>query len=59
MPSPQSLSEADRCLVATWAADCAERVLDQFLPRTLTATNPMNVGLAAHPASGMVYGTLF
>ncbi|MFE5409200.1 putative immunity protein [Microbacterium sp. NPDC056569] len=30
MPSPQSLSEADRRLVAAWAADCAERVLPLF-----------------------------
>lgn len=30
MPSPQSLSEADRREVATWAADCAERVLALF-----------------------------
>jgi len=30
MPSPQSLSEADRRLVAAWAADCAERVLVLF-----------------------------
>jgi hypothetical protein len=30
MPSPQSLSEADRRVVAAWAADCAERVLDLF-----------------------------
>lgn len=30
MPSPQSLSEADRRLVAAWAADCAERVLRLF-----------------------------
>ncbi|GAA1439203.1 putative immunity protein [Leifsonia poae] len=30
MPSSQSLSEADRRLVATWAADCAERVLVVF-----------------------------
>jgi len=28
--SPQSLSEADRRLVAAWAADCAERVLALF-----------------------------
>lgn len=28
--SPQSLSEADRRLVAAWAADCAERVLPLF-----------------------------
>lgn len=30
MPSPQSLSEADRRFVAAWAADCAERVLSLF-----------------------------
>ncbi|MBO1031243.1 hypothetical protein IPV09_07815 [Tessaracoccus sp. SD287] len=30
MASPQSLSEADRRLVALWAADCAERVLPLF-----------------------------
>lgn len=30
MASPQSLSEADRRLVASWAADCAERVLPLF-----------------------------
>ena len=30
MPSPQSLSEADRRLVAAWAADCTERVLSIF-----------------------------
>ena len=30
MPSPQALSEADRRLVASWAADCAERVLPLF-----------------------------
>ena len=30
MPSPQALSEADRRLVAVWAADCAERVLSLF-----------------------------
>lgn len=30
MPSPQSLSEEDRRLVAAWAADCAERVLPVF-----------------------------
>lgn len=31
MLSPQSLSEADRRIVAAWAADCAERVLPYFL----------------------------
>lgn len=30
MVSPQTLSEADRRLVAGWAADCAERVLGLF-----------------------------
>ncbi|MGH7692758.1 MAG: putative immunity protein [Candidatus Dormibacteria bacterium] len=30
MSSPQTLSEADRRLVAAWAADCAERVLRLF-----------------------------
>lgn len=30
MASPQTLSEADRRLVALWAADCAERVLPMF-----------------------------
>lgn len=28
--SPQTLSEADRRIVAAWAADCAERVLGLF-----------------------------
>ncbi len=30
MGSPQTLSEANRRLVAAWAADCAERVLELF-----------------------------
>ena len=30
MGSPQTLSEADRRVVASWAADCAERVLGLF-----------------------------
>ncbi|MFT4126317.1 MAG: hypothetical protein QM662_08815 [Gordonia sp. (in: high G+C Gram-positive bacteria)] len=30
MRSPQTLTEAERRLVAGWAADCAERVLDLF-----------------------------
>ncbi len=30
MTSPQSLSEADRRIVAAWAADCAEHVLEVF-----------------------------
>ena len=45
MASPQTLGEADRRLVAAWAADCAERVLHLFeaeapddgRPRTLIA----------------------
>jgi len=30
VPSPQALSEADRRIVAAWAADCAEHVLELF-----------------------------
>jgi hypothetical protein len=30
MASPQTLSEAERRVVATWAADCAERVVALF-----------------------------
>lgn len=30
MRSPQTLSEAERRVLAAWAADCAERVLDLF-----------------------------
>lgn len=30
MTSPQTLSEADRRVIAAWAADCAERVLALF-----------------------------
>jgi hypothetical protein len=30
MTSPQTLSQADRRIVAVWAADCAERVLELF-----------------------------
>src|SRR5437764_343806 len=30
MGSPQTLSEADRRIVAVWAADCAERALGLF-----------------------------
>ena len=37
VPSPQSLSEADRRLVAAWAADCAERVLVLFEERCFGA----------------------
>ena len=40
MPSPQSLSEADRRIVATWAADCAERVLVLFESEAPTDGRP-------------------
>ena len=40
MPSPQSLSEADRRLVAMWAADCAERVLVFFETEAPTDDRP-------------------
>lgn len=40
MPSPQSLSQADRRLVAMWAADCAERVLDLFETEAPTDGRP-------------------
>jgi len=40
MLSPQSLSEADRRVVATWAADCAERVLIVFETEAPTDDRP-------------------
>lgn len=40
MPSSQSLSETDRRLVATWAADCAERVLAVFEAEAPTDGRP-------------------
>ena len=40
MLSPQTLSEADRRLVATWAADCAERVLVLFETEAPTDGRP-------------------
>lgn len=40
MPSPQSLSEADRRVVAAWAADCAERVLAIFEDEAPTDGRP-------------------
>ncbi|QNE45725.1 hypothetical protein F1C58_01530 [Glaciihabitans sp. INWT7] len=40
MLSPQSLSEADRRLVALWAADCAERVLVLFETEAPTDDRP-------------------
>jgi hypothetical protein len=38
--SPQTLSEADRRLVAAWAADCAERVLANFEAEAPTDERP-------------------
>lgn len=38
--SPQTLSEADRRLVAAWAADCAERVLGLFEAESPTDDRP-------------------
>ena len=40
MPSPQSLSDADRRIVAAWAADCAERVLPLFEAEAPTDDRP-------------------
>lgn len=40
MRSPQTLSEADRRLVAGWAADCAERVLGLFEAEAPTDDRP-------------------
>jgi len=40
MRSPQTLSEADRRIVAAWAADCAERVLELFEAEAPTDTGP-------------------
>jgi len=40
MSSPQSLSEADRRLVAAWAADCAERTLVLFETEAPTDGRP-------------------
>lgn len=40
MGSPQSLSEIDRRVVASWAADCAERVLAIFESESPTDSRP-------------------
>ena len=40
MGSPQTLSEADRRVVAAWAADCAERVLGLFEAKAPGDTRP-------------------
>jgi hypothetical protein len=67
MASPQTLSEADRRIVAVWAADCAERVLWLFeavagvfalrayaLHRdwTIATISPTNAGIRAPSARG-------
>lgn len=43
MTSPQTLSEADRRLVAAWAADCAERVLGVFEAEAPTDDRPRSL----------------
>jgi hypothetical protein len=48
MPSPQSLSEGDRRLVAAWAADCAERVLPLFETEAPTDGRPRDAIARAH-----------
>ena len=40
MPSPQTLAQADRRIVAAWAADCAERVLGLFESEAPDDTRP-------------------
>ena len=40
MGAPQTLSEADRRIVAVWAADCAERVLGLFEAQALQDRRP-------------------
>ena len=40
MGSPQTLSEAERRIVAVWAADCAERVLGLFEAEAPSDTGP-------------------
>ena len=40
MTSPQTLSEADRRIVAAWAADCAKRVLPLFEAEAPKDTRP-------------------
>ncbi|HWV85128.1 MAG TPA: hypothetical protein VNZ62_06740 [Capillimicrobium sp.] len=40
MPSPQTLAEHDRRIVAAWAADCAERVLPLFEAEAPTDRRP-------------------
>ena len=41
--SPQTLSEADRRLIASWAADCAERVLGIFESEVPNDPRPRNL----------------
>jgi len=53
--SPQTLSEADRRLVAAWAADCAERVLGLFEAEALDDDRPR--ALIASLAAGQL-GTI-
>lgn len=41
MPSPQTLSEADRRIVAAWAADCASGCSGRSKPKLLATTAPV------------------
>jgi|SRR5690606_22507038 len=41
--SPQTLSQADRRIVAAWAADCAERVLELFETEAPNDNRPRNL----------------
>ncbi|MFE4468688.1 putative immunity protein [Leifsonia sp. NPDC056824] len=69
VPSPQTLSLADRRLVAAWAADCASRVLVLFeaeapedprprdaMPSVRTARVPSGQGCSRRARSGSPSG---
>src|SRR5690348_17846603 len=43
MQSPQTLSEADRRIVAAWAADCAERALGRSEEHTSELQSPVHL----------------
>lgn len=47
--SPQTLSQDERRIVAAWAADCAERVLEMFEAEALEDTSPRDAMLARGP----------
>ena len=52
MGSPQTLSEADRRVVAVWAADCAERVLGLFEAEAPEDGRPRNAIARARAFAG-------